>query len=146
MQILLTGANGFIGRHLAQRLDASPHTTCGLIRPGSVLGTLSDLPRLERRLGDVLSPESLVAACEGVDVVVHLAGAVAAGRDATYHRVNVEGAARNIVAFNAGLAIYAGNKADSIEQALTLAFEIIANGSARAKLEEFCAYTRKFLK
>jgi nucleoside-diphosphate-sugar epimerase len=93
VQILLTGANGFIGRHLAQRLDASPHTTCGLIRPGSVLGTLSDLPRLERRLGDVLSPESLVAACEGVDVVVHLAGAVAAGRDATYHRVNVEGAA-----------------------------------------------------
>lgn len=59
---------------------------------------------------------------------------------------NVEGAARNIVAFNAGLAIYAGNKADSIEQALALAFEIIANGSARAKLEEFCAYTRKFLK
>jgi len=59
---------------------------------------------------------------------------------------NVEGAARDIVALNAGLAIYAGNKADSIAHALTLAFEIIANGSARAKLEEFCAYTRKFLK
>jgi len=93
VRILLTGANGFIGRHLAQRLDATPHTTCGLIRPGSVLGTLSDLPRVERRLGDVLSPESLAATCAGVDVIVHLAGAVAAGRDATYHRVNVEGSA-----------------------------------------------------
>jgi len=57
---------------------------------------------------------------------------------------NVEGVARDIVALNAGLAIYAGNKADTIGQALSLAFETIANGSARAKLEEFCAYTRKF--
>lgn len=57
---------------------------------------------------------------------------------------NVEGVARDIVALNAGLAIYAGNKADTIEQALSQAFELIANGAARAKLEEFCAYTRKF--
>ena len=57
---------------------------------------------------------------------------------------NAEGAARDIVALNAGLAIYAGNKADSIDEALKLAFELIANGAARAKLEEFCAYTRKF--
>ncbi|HYG42355.1 MAG TPA: anthranilate phosphoribosyltransferase, partial [Bordetella sp.] len=59
---------------------------------------------------------------------------------------NVEGVARDIVALNAGLAIYAGNKADTIGQALSLAFETISNGSARAKLEEFCAYTRKFQK
>jgi anthranilate phosphoribosyltransferase len=55
---------------------------------------------------------------------------------------NVQGPARDIVGFNAGLAIYAGNKADSIEQGLKMAFESIANGSARAKLEEFCTYTR----
>jgi len=59
---------------------------------------------------------------------------------------NVEGTARDIVALNAGLAIYAGNKADSIPEALALAFELIATGAARAKLEEFCAYTRKFQK
>jgi len=59
---------------------------------------------------------------------------------------NVEGAARDIVALNAGLAIYAGNKAESIPAALKLAFELISNGAARAKLEEFCAYTRKFQK
>lgn len=55
---------------------------------------------------------------------------------------NVEGAARDIVGFNAGLAIYAGNKADSIEQGLKLAFESLASGAARAKLDEFCTYTR----
>ncbi|MGE4368940.1 MAG: anthranilate phosphoribosyltransferase [Burkholderiaceae bacterium] len=56
---------------------------------------------------------------------------------------NVEGPARDIVALNAGLAIYAGNKAGSIKEGLNMAFEALANGSARAKLEEFCSYTRK---
>lgn len=56
---------------------------------------------------------------------------------------NVPGTARDIVGLNAGLAIYAGNKADSIQDGLKQAFELIANGAARAKLQEFCAYTRK---
>jgi anthranilate phosphoribosyltransferase len=57
---------------------------------------------------------------------------------------NKAGPARDIVALNAGLAIYAGNVAPSIDAGLKLAFETIANGAARAKLEEFCAYTRNF--
>src|SRR3546814_6233332 len=36
---------------------------------------------------------------------------------------NVNGPARDIVGLNAGLAIYAGNKAQSIEQGLKMAFE-----------------------
>ncbi|NYT67251.1 anthranilate phosphoribosyltransferase [Pusillimonas noertemannii] len=56
---------------------------------------------------------------------------------------NVPGAARDIVGFNAGLAIYAGNKADSIQEGLKLAFETLASGAARAKLEEFAAFTQK---
>ncbi|MGB3287685.1 MAG: anthranilate phosphoribosyltransferase [Burkholderiaceae bacterium] len=55
---------------------------------------------------------------------------------------NVSGPARDIVGFNAGLAIYAGNKADSIEQGLKMAFDALASGAARAKLDEFCTYTR----
>jgi anthranilate phosphoribosyltransferase len=54
------------------------------------------------------------------------------------------GPARDIVALNAGLAIYAGNAAPTIEAGLKLAVETIANGAARGKLEDFCAYTRKF--
>jgi anthranilate phosphoribosyltransferase len=57
---------------------------------------------------------------------------------------NKPGPARDIVALNAGLAIYAGNVAPSIEAGLKLAVETIANGAARGKLEQFCAYTRKF--
>lgn len=59
---------------------------------------------------------------------------------------NLDGSARDIVALNAGLAIYAGNKTNSIKQGVSLAFEAIKNGSARDKLEEFRAYTRKFSK
>lgn len=57
---------------------------------------------------------------------------------------NVPGTARDIVGFNAGLAIYAGNKATSIQDGLTQAFELIANGAARTKLDDFVTYTRKF--
>ena len=56
---------------------------------------------------------------------------------------NQEDTARDIVGLNAGLAIYAANHADSIEQGLRMAFEAIANGAAREKLEQFRAYTRK---
>ncbi len=55
---------------------------------------------------------------------------------------NINGPARDIVGFNAGLAIYAGNKATSIDEGLKLAFESLANGAARAKLDEFCTFTR----
>ena len=57
---------------------------------------------------------------------------------------NVEGAARDIVGFNAGLAIYAGNRANTLAEAIRTAFELIANGAALDKLNTFSAYTRKF--
>ena len=57
---------------------------------------------------------------------------------------NARGTARDIVAFNAGLAIYAGNGAISIQDGIRMAFETLASGAARAKLEEFCAKTRTY--
>jgi anthranilate phosphoribosyltransferase len=56
---------------------------------------------------------------------------------------NNPGTARDIVAYNAGLAIYAGNGANSIADGVKKAFEVIASGQAREKLEQFCALTRK---
>ncbi|KKO73496.1 anthranilate phosphoribosyltransferase [Kerstersia gyiorum] len=65
-------------------------------------------------------------------------------RDMVLSALNNEpGTARDIVAFNAGLAIYAGNRATSIEDGLRLASSVLDSGAARAKLEEFCAFTRK---
>lgn len=56
---------------------------------------------------------------------------------------NTPGAARDIVAYNAGLAIYAGNRASSMANGIKQAFDLIASGAARDKLEQFCALTRK---
>lgn len=65
-------------------------------------------------------------------------------RDRILEALNNEpGTARDIVAFNAGLAIYVGNKANTIKQGIDMAFEHIASGQARAKLDDFISLTRK---
>jgi len=56
---------------------------------------------------------------------------------------NEAGPARDIVVFNAGLAMYAGNVADSIEDGIKKAFELVASGAARAKVDEFVNFTRQ---
>jgi anthranilate phosphoribosyltransferase len=57
---------------------------------------------------------------------------------------DVPGTPREIVALNAGAALYAANLADSIPAGIATARETIASGAARAKLEEFVGYTRRF--
>ncbi|MDD5249990.1 MAG: anthranilate phosphoribosyltransferase [Rhodocyclaceae bacterium] len=57
---------------------------------------------------------------------------------------NQPGTPREIVALNAGTALYAANKADSIGAGIALARETIASGAARKKLDEFVQFTRKF--
>ena len=55
---------------------------------------------------------------------------------------NSESVAREIVAFNAGSALYTANIADSIGAGIALAREAIASGAARAKLDEFVRFTQ----
>ena len=55
---------------------------------------------------------------------------------------NVPGPAREIVALNAGTALYAAGVADSIAAGLAVARETIASGAARAKLDEFVRTTQ----
>jgi anthranilate phosphoribosyltransferase len=57
---------------------------------------------------------------------------------------NTPGTAREIVALNAGSALYAANRADSIGAGIALARETIASGAARKKVDEFVQFTRKF--
>jgi anthranilate phosphoribosyltransferase len=57
---------------------------------------------------------------------------------------NQPGAARHILALNAGAALYTANLADSIGSGIQRAKETLASGAARKKLDEFVACTRKF--
>jgi anthranilate phosphoribosyltransferase len=52
------------------------------------------------------------------------------------------GAARDIVALNAGAAIYVAGRAPTFEDGVDKAFEVIASGAARAKLDEFVRFTQ----
>ena len=57
---------------------------------------------------------------------------------------NKPGAARDVVALNAGAAIYAAGLAESHEDGVKKALAVIASGAARAKLDEFIAFTNRF--
>jgi anthranilate phosphoribosyltransferase len=55
---------------------------------------------------------------------------------------NKPGLPLEIVALNAGAALYAAGVVDSIADGIVRAREVVASGAARAKLEQFVATTR----
>jgi anthranilate phosphoribosyltransferase len=57
---------------------------------------------------------------------------------------NVDGAARDIVALNAGAAIYASGLTDELEQGVKLALEVIASGAAADRLQQLVSMTNQF--
>lgn len=97
MNILITGATGFVGKWLTQNLVEEGHSVRILHRKNSDLKFFNTL-KVEKFLGDVTQPETLAAALQGVEVVFHLAGVVGYSKAARslMDKVNVEGT-RNIV-------------------------------------------------
>jgi anthranilate phosphoribosyltransferase len=57
---------------------------------------------------------------------------------------NEYGAARDIVAINAGAAIYVGGMAPTLEAGVKMAIHAIASGEAKAKLEQLIAFSNRF--
>ena len=93
MRVLLTGATGFLGSHIAHALLAANHEVVALVRPSSASTLNSQLSTLNLVPGDLLDVGSLRAAVRDCEAVVHAAAMVAfAPRDAARQReVNVEG-------------------------------------------------------
>jgi anthranilate phosphoribosyltransferase len=57
---------------------------------------------------------------------------------------NRPGPARDILALNAGAAIYAAGLADSHQAGVRKALEVLAAGAAKTKLDQFVTFTQKF--
>ena len=72
MRALVTGANGHIGSHVVRACLADGVEPVAFVRATADLRALTGVD-VERRTGDVLDGESVRRACEGVEVVFHLA-------------------------------------------------------------------------
>ncbi len=97
MKVLITGATGFLGSHIAEIMAAEGHDVRILLRKSSSRRFLQGFP-YEEALGDVTKPASLPAAVEGVDCVIHAAGLTTARSEAQFNAVNAAGTAALIAA------------------------------------------------
>lgn len=95
-QILITGATGFLGKHLVEQLKNSEEDAClRLLSRGAEIS--SHGPRVETVRGDIICAEDVLCAAEGVNEIYHLAGVVS--RDPKdqeiLYRTHIEGS-RNV--------------------------------------------------
>ncbi|HVO83554.1 MAG TPA: SDR family NAD(P)-dependent oxidoreductase [Syntrophobacteria bacterium] len=91
--VAVTGATGFIGGALAQRLATAGWRIRVLVRPTSTRGRLAGVAA-DLVVGDLGDLDSLRRFVYQADAVVHCAGAVRGASQAHFDRVNVEGVAR----------------------------------------------------
>jgi dihydroflavonol-4-reductase len=97
-RFLVTGATGFLGRHVAEALLSRGHKVVAVARGREPVqqrsrpAPLAELGAEEVRC-DVLDTEALARAAEGADGIFHCAGKVSreAGDAAELHRINVGG-------------------------------------------------------
>jgi nucleoside-diphosphate-sugar epimerase len=97
VRVLLTGASGFIGSHVARELVAGGDAVTAVIAPASSLDPIADLGvagvvRADLRSADL---DRLVEACRP-EVCVHLAWYVEPGRYLTEARPNLESLAASV--------------------------------------------------
>ena len=89
--LLVTGATGLVGSHVAERARKNGIRTRALVRSSAELAQLHAWD-VETYHGDMTDANSLRQACEGVSVIVHCAAKVGDwGPSEAYREVNVDG-------------------------------------------------------
>jgi uncharacterized protein YbjT (DUF2867 family) len=96
MQVFLTGATGFVGRNVLQRLVDEGHTVHALVRHANTL-KLHSTDGVRFVPGDVALGTGLDEGMRGCEAVIHLVGIIAEQGDSTFERVHHLGT-RNVVA------------------------------------------------
>lgn len=96
MRVLVTGATGFTGGHMARTLAARGEQVRALVRPRSAEGDAARRLReagIDLAIGDLTDREAVARAADGVEVVYHIAATYreAGQPDAAYTAVNVDG-------------------------------------------------------
>ncbi len=91
MKILVTGASGFLGGHVAEQLAARGDTVRAMVRRTSNKKHLESLRGVELFEGSVEQVGRVREAVDGVDAIVHCAGIVKARSSDEFFTVNVGG-------------------------------------------------------
>jgi predicted dehydrogenase/nucleoside-diphosphate-sugar epimerase len=93
--LLITGATGFIGKHLLKRLQSTTNDRMRVFTRFAPPPEWRDDPQLEIVMGDLGDPEAVDEAVRGVSLVYHL-GAAVKGSEEDFQRGTITGT-RNIV-------------------------------------------------
>ena len=104
MRVFLTGATGFVGKHMLTRLLQEGHSVRALVRPTPGGGNRAagapepgvDATRVESVAGDVVSGSGLDTGLQGCDAVIHLVGILVEKGTNTFEAVHHMGT-RNVV-------------------------------------------------
>jgi UDP-glucose 4-epimerase len=81
MKALVTGANGFLGRHVVRALLTRGIDVRAMVRPATRLESVGWPSSVEVFKADLRTSRELGRAFEGVDVLIHLAAVVSSGGD-----------------------------------------------------------------
>lgn len=94
--LLITGANGYIGSHLVQRLGEQGTPSRCLVRDVQRAQSLLSAGKVELVQGDTTKADTLTEAVRGVETIIHAAFITAdrkASSDNFYNATNVQGTA-----------------------------------------------------
>jgi NADH dehydrogenase len=103
MKVFLTGASGFVGRNMLQRLLQEGHTVHALVRNPQKHAQLAQ-PGVELVAGDVVTETGLEEGLRGCDAAIHLVGIIAEKGENTFEAVHHIGT-RNVVLAAKGAGI-----------------------------------------
>lgn len=92
IMILVTGASGFVGRHLVSQLTPKNNVRCLVRSTSSVAG----LEGCELVKGDITDIDSLINATKDVSAVIHLVAALGASSYVENYKIHVTGA-KNLI-------------------------------------------------
>lgn len=91
MKVLVTGASGLLGGHVAELLNNRGDRVRALVRRSSNRRHLQSLANVELFEGSVEEVDRVVEAMDGIDAIVHCAGLVKARGTDEFFSVNVGG-------------------------------------------------------
>ncbi len=82
MRVLVSGAGGFLGRYVVERLLARGHGVRAIVRPGAGGAEWPDGVEIFR--ADLRNSTNLKSAFDGIDAVLHLAAATSGNEDVQF--------------------------------------------------------------